>query len=197
MVLIVDAGTGNLRSLANALAGLCVTVAAEPPADLPDSLILPGVGAFGHAMGNLRSAGFPPYVARCVEAGVRVVGICLGMQLLFERSEESPGIEGLGILKGEVRRFPAGAKVPHIGWARLEPAPSATDADRALRFAYFVHGYVVSPEDPSLVAATARHGVAFPAVVRRGSVVGVQFHPEKSQSPGVAYLRALVTGEAA
>lgn len=195
MVTIVDAGTGNLRSLENGLlaSGISASVARRPPREAVDAIILPGVGAFGHAAAALRAGGWDDYLRRHVDRGARLIGICLGMQLLFERSEESPGAAGLGFVAGEVKAFAArpGIKVPHMGWARLEPAAGVAPL---LSWAYFVHSFRVVPADPALVRCHAIHGKRFPAVVQSGNVVGVQFHPEKSQRPGIAYLRMLCEG---
>jgi imidazole glycerol-phosphate synthase subunit HisH len=195
MIAVVDAGSGNLRSLCNALRrnGLKPGVFQAPPASPPEVIILPGVGAFGHSADQLQRLGWDRALKDFVSAGSRLVGICLGMQLLFESSEESPGARGLGFLRGTVRRLDASrAKVPHIGWesVRFAEAPRA-----ALPWAYFVHSFAVAPEDPSIVRAWAAHGQdEFPAVVSSGRFVGVQFHPEKSQGPGVDYLASLVGG---
>jgi len=194
MVTIIDTGTGNLRSLRNALSalGLESRVLQEPPRETSACLVLPGVGAFGHAVGALDERGWRSYLTRAAEAGSRIVGICLGLQLLFERSEESPGAEGLGFIRGTVRRLDASAaKVPHIGWSRLRPSGD----EPVPLWAYFVHSYAVRPEEAGVVTAWAGHPEPFPAVVRRGNLAGVQFHPEKSQQPGIAYLKTLLGGE--
>lgn len=188
---IIDAGTGNLRSLANALRALghAPEIALRPQAERPRLLVLPGVGSFGHAARALAAAGWDRAVADLVREGVPLLGICLGMQLLFEESEESPGARGLALLPGRVCRFDTRkAKVPHIGWARL----SFPRGEGGLDWAYFVHSYFARPSDPACVAAFARHGEEFPAVVERDRIAGVQFHPEKSQQPGVQYLGATI-----
>ena len=193
MVTIVDAGTGNLRSLCNALTalGLESRVLREPPRDTAACLVLPGVGAFGHAVRALDERGWRSYLTRAAGAGSRIVGICLGLQLLFESSEESPGALGLGLLRGTVRRLDASAaKVPHIGWSRLRP----TGDEPVPPWAYFVHSYAACPDQAAIVAAWAGHPEPFPAVVRRENLTGVQFHPEKSQGPGLAYLKTLLGG---
>lgn len=199
MVIVVDAGTGNLRSLTNALArvGFAAEVANVPPATPPRTLILPGVGAFGHAAEALARGGWMDFIPDAVRRGCRLVGICLGMQLLFERSEESPGVSGLGLMKGNVVRLDAAdAKVPHIGWSRLRFTRPHPD-DRGLPWAYFVHSYAVRHGDDSVVTGWAKHGRReFPASVAAGKVVGVQFHPEKSQGPGLAFLASLLGGAA-
>lgn len=193
--IVVDSGSGNLRSLCNGLrrSGLEAVVLREPPAEPPDVLFLPGVGAFGHAARALQERGWYAALPRFLASGSRIVGICLGMQLLFDSSEESPGVRGLGLLPGAVRLLdPSRAKVPHMGWARLRfVRPAAVP----LPWAYFVHSYVAAPRSESCVEAWAAHGAEeFPAVVRSGRVVGVQFHPEKSQGSGIAFLAALAGG---
>lgn len=195
MIAVVDSGSGNLRSLCNALCsrGLEPQVLGTPPAERPEVLVLPGVGAFGHAASQLERLGWDCALKDFVAAGSRLVGICLGMQLLFESSEESPGARGLGFLEGDVRRLDGSlGKVPHIGWERLR---FETGGEPALEWAYFVHSFAVAPRDPSVVRAWASHGgTEFPAVVSSGRVTGVQFHPEKSQGSGVDYLAGLVGG---
>ncbi len=198
MIAVVDAGSGNLRSLCNALRsrGLEPQVLGTPPAERPEVLVLPGVGAFGHAASQLERLGWDRALRDFVAEGSRLLGICLGMQLLFEASEESPGVRGLGLLAGTVRRLDgARGKVPHIGWERVRFETEAeTKAGAALAWAYFVHSFAVAPRDPSVVRAWAPHGGhEFPAVVSSGRVTGVQFHPEKSQGPGVDYLTALLS----
>lgn len=185
-IAVVDTGVGNLRSLANALATIEFDskILSEPPKTRPETVILPGVGAFGHVAESLSRRGWTRWLTEAVESGTRVIGICLGMQLLFERSEESPGSAGLGILRGSVRRLRS-AKLPHIGWAPVPPI---------LAWAYFAHGYVVEPSNPAIVTARARAGEEFPAAVRQGNVVGVQFHPEKSQRHGLLHLREMIGG---
>jgi imidazole glycerol-phosphate synthase subunit HisH len=191
-VAILDYGVGNLRSLAHALAaaGATATVEGEARRALrADLLVLPGVGAFGAA-----SRAMEPHRAALVEAaaaGHRVLGICLGMQLLFEGSEEGEG-RGLGLLPGRVRRL-RGARVPHMGWAALEGGAEPLVGAGGLEVAYFAHGFVCDAGDPDCVTAWAVHeGERFAAVVRSGSVVGAQFHPEKSSRAGVGFLRGLL-----
>ncbi len=156
-------------------------------------IILPGVGAFGHASRELEARGWFRAIPSFLESGSRLVGICLGMQLLFESSEESPGERGLGLIRGAVRRLDEErGKIPHIGWARIRFEVKTSEP---LLWAYFVHSYAAVPENPGVVEGWAeRGGGEFPAVVRAGRAVGVQFHPEKSQGPGLAYLASLVGG---
>lgn len=197
MVTVVNLGSGNLRSLRNALGalGLASRECEAPPEGGGGTYLLPGVGAFGHAAEALARSGWRDFLRREVRAGARLVGICLGMQLLFEESEESPGAEGLGLVPGAVSRLSTDrGKVPNIGWARLRFEGGAP-ARPALEWAYFVHSYAARPTDPGTVVAWAEHGGReFPAAVRSGSAVGVQFHPEKSRRAGLAYLGSLLGG---
>ena len=197
LLAIVDYGAGNLRSLSRALgiAGAQVALIRSPAeAHDGDGIVLPGVGAFGPAMARLTAAGFPPWIHERVAAGTPLVGVCLGMQLLFDRSEEASGVSGLGLITGEVRRLPSGLKVPHMGWNRVitrRADPVISDL-RESAFAYFVHSYVVDPRDPAGVIATATYGREFPAIIRQGNVLGLQFHPEKSAATGLGLLREIV-----
>ena len=195
LITIFDYGAGNLHSLAKALETPDATVRVEPDpvrAVESDALVLPGVGAFAAAAERLA-----PGRARMREAiagGLPTLGICLGMQLLFDRSEEGPG-SGLGVIAGDVTRLRA-RRVPQIGWNELADvdARDALFAQAPLAVAYFANSYVCRPSAGSApVTAWATHeGDRFPAAVRRGSAVGVQFHPEKSSRAGVAFVRAFV-----
>ena len=189
---VVDYGAGNLRSICRALevVGAQPAVIREPADARFDVLILPGVGAFGAAMRRLEEAGFPRWIRARVRGGTPLVGVCLGMQLLYERSEESPGVEGLGLLGGVVARLPEGRKIPHMGWNTLRivrPSP-LVDGVGGTMYAYFVHSYVVQPDDEAGTVAVTDYGVEFPAIVARGGVVGLQFHPEKSGALGLRLL---------
>ncbi len=193
MIAIVDYGMGNLRSVQKALELLgAEAVVTDDPAllDAAQGVILPGVGAFGDAVKNLRTRQLAAPVLRQVEEQKPLLGICLGMQLLFDESEEMGHHQGLGLLPGRVVRFPEGElKVPHIGWNQLHGvrgAPLEGIAPEA--YAYFVHSYYVSAEEPSDVLATTEYGVDFASVVARGLIWGAQFHPEKSQEVGLRLL---------
>ena len=194
---LIDYGAGNLRSIgrALALAGADVCVVAHPDAGAHyDGLVLPGGGAFGAAMTRLQGAGFPDWIRAQVAAGVPLLGVCLGMQLLFARSAESPEANGLGLLAGDVTRLPAGLKVPHMGWNQLilrRPSPlleGVADGSHV----YFVHSYVARPRDEGDVIATTTYGGEFPAVIQRDRLAGMQFHPEKSGDTGQRLLRGVV-----
>jgi glutamine amidotransferase len=193
---LIDYGAGNLRSVANALQSLdadvlIVSSAADFPAN-PARVILPGVGSFGDSMEELCRRGLDEPVRRCLASGLPFLGICVGYQMLFEGSEESPGIPGLGILKGQVKRFLPGKKIPHMGWnsttlthpdhpcwAGLDPQP----------YFYFVHSYFPVPEEPSIIAAVTEYEESFAAAVIRDHLWAVQFHPEKSQDSGLQLIR--------
>ena len=195
MIAVVDYGAGNLRSIRRALeaTGAAVTVNDDAVAiAAADAVVLPGVGAAGAAMARLRDLGLIDAIAARVAAGTPFLGICLGMQLLFGEQEEGD-TQGLGLLPGRVRMLRGTVKVPHMGWNR-----SRVTRDGPLGVAgaehefYFVHSYVVEPDDPADIAAEAHYGEVFPSVVVRGNVWGTQFHPEKSADDGLALVRAFV-----
>ncbi len=217
-VVVVDYGVGNLRSVYKALeaAGAPARIVTEP-AELAGTagIVLPGVGAFGDAAANLRRAGFEEPLLTAVTSGIPLLGICVGMQLLFDESEEMGRHRGLGVIPGRVLRFrpihvPGTSevpgtwdarplKVPQIGWNQLRH--SGTDPllagvpDGA--YAYFVHSYYCAPDDPAYAVATTDFGISYASVVRRDNVWGIQCHPEKSQAVGLGILRnfaAIVTG---
>ena len=198
---LIDYGSGNLRSVGNALAkiGARVELLASPERlDAMDAVVLPGVGAFGDCAGQLRARGLWEPLADWLRADRPFLGVCLGYQLLFESSEETPGVAGFGKFAGAVRRFRTpGLKVPQIGWNALHFQPAATRLRRGLEdgtHVYFVHSYHPTPDDPGLVAATADYGAPFAAAVEQGNTLGVQFHPEKSQASGLTMLRNFVDG---
>jgi len=198
MIAIIDYGAGNLRSVRNALVHLgadVITLATPEGLDRADKIVLPGVGAFGAGMAALRAAGFEEPLKEAVAAGVPLIGICLGMQYLFESSDEMGLHRGLGLLPGRVTRFPAaGPKVPHIGWNQLhlkrEHPLLAGIEDGA--YAYFVHSYYVDAGDPDDVLATTDYGIEYASVVGRGHLFGIQPHPEKSQAVGLRILKNFV-----
>jgi len=188
---LIDAGTGNLHSVENALRSLGIRLlVTSDPHDLlrPGRVILPGVGAFGAFMQGLRRDGLDDAVREVVQRGDPLFGICVGMQALFEGSEEMGSHPGLGLLPGRVVRFAdfPDLKVPHTGWNQLDfTRPSALFAGlQAGCYAYFNHAYYCAAAAGQDVLATTDYGLAYPSAVQRGSLFGVQFHPEKSQKVG-------------
>ncbi len=193
-IAVIDSGVANLRSVFNALQRLgAAPYIAQQPEDLRTAakIILPGVGAFAAGMARLREGNFIEPLRNYAALGVPILGICLGMQMLFKRSSEMGDHEGLGLLNGSVVRFPAqGPKVPHIGWNQLEHeerAPLLKGVPSG-SYAYFVHSYYAQTDPENILARTV-YGVAFPAVVGHGNVYGVQFHPEKSHATGLRILK--------
>lgn len=192
---IIDYGAGNLRSVEKALLYLGETpVITRNPGEIlgADRIILPGVGAFGDAMGNLRQYGLDQVIHQAVEKEIPFLGICLGLQLLFERSDESPGVEGLGILKGEILRIPdaPGLKIPHMGWNDLTfDHPGRLFAGIPEHtYVYFVHSYYLRAREESIVTASTCYSTRIHASVEQGNVFACQFHPEKSGSWGLKLL---------
>ena len=198
MVAIIDYGAGNLRSISKAIArlGLECAVTDDPGSiEAAGAVVLPGVGAFGAAARRLKDTGADQALLKAVETGRPILGICLGMQLLFEESEESPGVPGLGVLGGRVERLRGGMRVPHLGWNTADDACGPLFAGIVEEGAagrgpwfYFAHSYVVRPADRSIVSSTTEHGERFPSSIRSRNVFGVQFHPEKSGSTGLRLL---------
>jgi glutamine amidotransferase len=193
MIAITDYGAGNLHSIQKALErqGLDVRVTDSPRVlDAAETLVVPGDGAFGPAIARLRALGFAERIRAYVRSGRQFLGICLGMQLLFDESEEDGRHEGLGLLPGRVVRLPEGVKVPHMGWNQLRvirPSP-LLDGIETGAHVYFVHSFHIAPADPTIVAATAEYGDEVAAVVGRENVWATQFHPEKSGSVGIRML---------
>ncbi len=194
MIAIIDYGIGNLRSVEKALqhVGAEARLTSQPETiRRAQGVVLPGVGAFGDCITHLEAGGFAGIVRDCVADGVPLLGICVGLQMLFEESEEMGRFAGLGLLPGRVRRFRGDLKVPHIGWNQVHsagPSPLLVDVPQDA-YAYFVHSYYVEPVDEKVVLATTDYGGPFASVVGRGRLFGVQFHPEKSQEVGLTILR--------
>jgi len=194
--LLIDAGTGNLHSVYNALASLGYTIRVTcDPQDLASGgrVILPGVGAFGKFMQGVAERGLAEPLRKAAARGNPLLGICVGMQALFETGEEQGVFAGLGLLPGRVLRFPnfSDLKVPHTGWNQLWPAcqsPLFKDIQPG-SYVYFNHSYYCAPGNPSDIAATTDYGPPFASVVQHGNMYGVQFHPEKSQKIGAQILR--------
>jgi glutamine amidotransferase len=190
---IIDYGMGNLRSVHKALErlGYAAVITSDPQeVDRARGIVLPGVGAFADAARRLTELGLDEVICRAVAAGRPFLGICLGLQLLFEGSEENGWHEGLGIFPGRVRRLGPGLKVPHMGWNQVEqvrPSPLFAGIPDGVPF-YFVHSYFADPADPDLVLARTDYGQRFACAVGRGAVFGVQFHPEKSGRWGLKLL---------
>ena len=194
MIAIIDYGMGNLRSVQRAFEHVgaeAVVTAHRETIEAASAVVLPGVGAFGQAMSNLERAGLADVIRQVITEGRPFLGICLGLQLLFEESEEMGQHRGLGIFGGQVKRFEVGLKVPQIGWNQIHiqrPSPILEDiADGS--YAYFVHSYYVAPDDPEIVLATTDYGIDYASVIGRDNVFGIQFHPEKSQAVGLRILR--------
>ena len=195
-IAIIDYDAGNLRSVEKAFAYLgeeAFITREEKEIMRADHVVLPGVGAFGDAMEKLNRYGLVEVIRKVVQAGQPCLGICLGLQLLFERSEESPGVEGLGIMSGEVVRIPAaeGLKIPHIGWNSLSVKKGSVlfEGIPDEPYVYFVHSYYLKARNEDEVAATADYGVRLHASVERNNLFACQFHPEKSGEVGLAILK--------
>lgn len=186
---------GNLHSVAKGFAkvGVEARVTSDPRAVVEaDGVVLPGVGAFGDAMFNLRHLGMLDAIRRVVKEGRPLLGICLGMQLLFSESEEHGRHVGLHLIPGKVRRFQGDFKIPHMGWNDLtirRPDHPLVDGVKNGDFVYFVHSYYADPQDPGVVVADTDYHVRVPAIVAKDHVMGMQFHPEKSSDIGLRMLR--------
>jgi len=189
-VAVIDYGAGNLGNARRAVDELGLRKKlVRAPRDLPGEgpILLPGVGNYGAAMETLAASGVAEALRVAARGGRRIIGVCLGLQLMFRTSEEAPALEGLGILDGRVRRLDSrGRPLPHLGWCPVGKSRTAV---------YFAHSYVVEPADPSVVAATAEWGETFPAVIRNGSITGFQFHPERSGDAGLEVLARSLLGE--
>ncbi len=197
MIGIIDYGMGNLGSVENACRFLDLPARIVTRPDELDTcrgVILPGVGAFGDCLRHLDEHGFARALPGWLAVGRPFLGICVGLQALFESSEESPDVDGLGLLAGTVRRFRPGEgwKVPQMGWNRLSiraPDCPIFDGIADASFVYFVHSYHAVPADPAVIAATTDYGYSYASAVWRHNIVAVQFHPEKSQAVGLQMLR--------
>ena len=198
MIAIIDYDAGNIKSVEKALQYLGEEAVITRDAGeilMADKVILPGVGAFGDAMKKLNRYGLVPVIHEVVEKGIPFLGICLGLQLMFESSEEAPGVEGLGLLKGKIVRIPEGdgLKVPHMGWNSVSfPKEGRLFAGIPENsYVYFVHSYYLQAEE-DIVTATAEYGVTIHASVEKGNLFACQFHPEKSSHTGLTILKNFV-----
>lgn len=200
MTAIIDYDAGNLRSVEKAMIALGEQPVITRDPDIlltADKVILPGVGAYRAAMERLEQYGLPDVIRRIVDQGTPLLGICLGLQLLFERSQEAEGTPGLGILKGECLRLPEtpGLKIPHMGWNSLSVNPGS----RLFRgiadgvYVYFVHSYYLKAADERVVAASAEYGTSIHAAVETGNIYACQFHPEKSSGAGLQILKNFIS----
>ena len=196
MIAIIDYDAGNIKSVEKALVSLGQEIILTRDRETilhADKIILPGVGAFGEAMARLNEYGLVEVIHEAVERGIPFLGICLGLQLLFESSEESPGVEGLGVLKGKILRIPdqEGLKIPHMGWNSLE----LKNDGRLFKglsqepYVYFVHSYYLKAEDESIVKAATTYSTYIHASVEKDNVFACQFHPEKSSTVGLQILK--------
>ena len=203
MIAIIDYDAGNIKSVEKALKYLgedAVITRDREEILSADKVILPGVGAFGDAMYNLKKYGLDEVLREVAKRQIPLLGICLGLQLLFERSDETPGVEGLGILKGEILRIPdcPGLKIPHMGWNSLH----LQNSGRLFKdipentYVYFVHSYYLQAEDEEIVKATTQYSTCIHASVEKGNVFACQFHPEKSSRWGLKILENFAALEA-
>lgn len=194
MIIIIDYGAGNLRSIKNGFSKVGAEVLISNDVhkiEKADAIVLPGVGAFGKAMEHLK--GYEKAIYDHIQSGKPFLGVCLGLQILFTKSQESKGIKGLDIFKGEGVRLPEGVKIPHMGWNNLKilgkcPILGGVGND----YVYFVHSYYVKPKEEDIIAATVDYGVDIPAVICKDNVFATQFHPEKSGEVGLRILKNFV-----
>lgn len=206
MIAIVDYGVGNLYSVEKAFAKFTDDVQLTNKAEIidkADKVVLPGVGAFGDCMKNFKQSGLMDAVIRAANAGKPLLGICVGEQIMFEGSEESPDVKGLGFFKGMVRKINApNLKIPHMGWNSIEILPNNVanidiDIFKGIKqnsYVYFVHSYHACPEDKSIILAKTDYGEQITAAVGKGNIMATQFHPEKSGDIGLAIIKNFVEG---
>jgi imidazole glycerol-phosphate synthase subunit HisH len=196
-LVIIDYGVGNFRNVQKAFQAVKAEAEISDSVEVAkgaDALVLPGVAAFGDAMRHLQERGLDQPVLEAVQAGKPVLGICVGLQLLFEESEEMGRHQGLGVLPGRVLRFPVGLTVPHMGWNQIEPQrehPLLRQVDPG-DFAYFAHSYHAVPQQAQDIIACTDYGLPYPSIVGRDNVCAIQFHPEKSQHVGLQILKNFV-----
>jgi len=203
MIAIIDYGVGNLFSVEKAFVRLGADVVVTNDADViekANKVVLPGVGAFGDCMKNLEVSGLIPIIRKSIAAGKPLLGICVGLQILFEGSEESPEAKGLGIFKGQVKKInAAGLKIPHMGWNSL----ILTEAKQNIHlfaklpetaYVYFVHSFHAVPEEPAIITAYTEYGQCLTAAIARDNIQATQFHPEKSGDIGLTILQSFIDG---
>ncbi len=186
---IVDYDSGNLRSAANMLAFLNCPFEITSDKDKilkAQRIIFPGQGHFAQAMNNLDKKGLIPVIKECCNSNIPFLGICVGLQILFEKSEEAPGVEGLGIFKGEVKRFTKG-KIPQIGWNKVIPTKNNSFIPKD--YFYFVNSYYVVPDNKDIISSYCNYYIDFCASVEKDNITAVQFHPEKSANAGLKFFR--------
>ena len=197
MVAVIDYGAGNLHSVKNALDFLGAKSIITKNKDeilSADHIILPGVGSFGDAMECINNSGLTDTIRKAADGSRPFLGICLGLHLLFERSEESPGIDGLGIFKGSVVKIPdCGLKIPHMGWNNIELAKESRILPDSNEFMYFVHSYYIEPLDSDIISSHTIYGEKLAVSIEDGNVFAVQFHPEKSGDAGLSILKKFIS----
>lgn len=198
-MVLIDYGAGNIRNVEKAFEAIGIsTRRTDNPQEVYDAevVVMPGVGAFGDMMNALCQRGLIEPIRHAAASGKPLLGICVGLQILFEVGEEMGTHDGLGIFPGKVSRFPVtDLKVPHVGWneVRVQQHHPIFEGVPSVDYAYFVHSYRAIPTDPSLILADCEYGTPFPAVCGRDNVVGIQFHPEKSQQYGLTLLKNFAT----
>jgi imidazole glycerol-phosphate synthase subunit HisH len=198
MIAIVDYGMGNLKSVTNAFSklGAEVTITRDKrEIEKSSAVVLPGVGAFGKCIENLKAFDLFDFLRELLESDKRYLGICLGMQILFESSEEAPGVAGMGFVKGTVPRFRGDVKVPHMGWNSIDIVTKGADIFEGIKnheYFYFVHSFYCQPEEEGVIATTTPYGVEFTSSIIKGNLFACQFHPEKSQKAGLRMLQNFI-----
>ena len=196
MIAVIDYGVGNLFSVEKAFAAIGEEVKVTGEAEdlkTADKLVLPGVGAFGDCMKNLKSTGLIPIILEQITNKKPLLGICVGLKILFEGSEESPNTKGLGVFKGMIKRINAPQlKIPHMGWNAVSTQHKLFKGLKENPYFYFVHSYHAVPEDRSLITATTEYGETLTAAVASGNIYATQFHPEKSGDVGLQVLKNFV-----
>ena len=197
MVAIIDYGAGNLHSVKNALDFLGVDSVITKDKDeilSADHVILPGVGSFGDAMECINNSGLYDVIKKAADGSRPFLGICLGLHLLFDESEESPGVRGLGILSGKVVKIPdCGLKIPHMGWNNIDVSKKSRILPTESEFMYFVHSYYINPQNSDVVSSYTTYGDKLGVSIERGNVFAVQFHPEKSGEAGLNILKKFIS----